>query len=128
MFRLIPLIFLALPALANDQNVSGSFYLEKCENYNSAPQAMQGWCTGFLMGAWEGSKGGASRAVFLLNGVTDSADEATNKLLNVCQPNGVTYGQMSTIFISYLLRNRAELDVPARYLVVEALSEAFPCY
>jgi len=52
---------------------------------------------------------------------------ATNMTPVYCLRKSVTIGQLTDVVKAYLIKNPADRDISAPYLVIRALAEAFPC-
>ena len=73
----------------------------------------EGVCLGFTNGVEEGYMVGA-----ILHGVTKKS---------FCKPKGVTRGQLILIVVKYLKDNPERLHYQATQLILEAMTQAFPC-
>ncbi|MEP1612295.1 MAG: Rap1a/Tai family immunity protein [Roseobacter sp.] len=131
MKKLALILALMIPAtVARSEVTTGNQYYDQCRNLPEADATEIGWCVGFVVGAWEGISSGVGRALIAFSDEPIDAaalETAINLILGVCQPDGVTYGQMLDVFEKYLRENPANRNIGARTLLVEALSEAFPC-
>lgn len=64
--------------------------------------------------------------LFYVSGVLDGfriGDSSTK----ICTPNGATLGELALVVSKYLNQNPEKLHSPPEYLIIDALSTAFPC-
>lgn len=89
---------------------TGNDLLETCDK--DAPTFVWWLCTGFIDGV-DGTVG-----IY-----------AVNKVIAwpYCYPTGVTKQQMRDVVSSYLSAHPERRHLPGQFLVIEALSAAFPC-
>jgi hypothetical protein len=117
------LVWVGLPASA--EPITGNDLLAACE---TAADAQQGFCSGYIVGSVEGMFWGTAFPMFLLGEENvDKVNETVANLLLICEPAGVTKGQYVDITIAYLTDNPELRHGPARGLIRNALSAAFPC-
>ena len=128
MKRLI-LVLGLLGGSVSAENLSGNQYYDTCNEYPDIGNAQAGWCSGYLIGLVEGTKIGAFNVLTAIEPAETAAemDEMTNQFLNVCQPDGVNYGQLLDVFVLYMRKNPEARHESARTLLLSAMSEAFPC-
>jgi hypothetical protein len=107
------------------QPVTGNDLLAACE---SEGETQAGFCAGYIVGAVQGMFWGVAYPMFQLGeGDIAEVNSASASLLMICEPEGVVVKQYLDITISYLQENPELRQFPARGLIHNALSEAFPC-
>ena len=88
---------------------TGSSILESCERES---WFNKGYCLGYIIGVSD-----AANTLAVWKGFAES----------ICTPQGVTSGQLQKVVVNNLNENPEELHLNASSLVLNALSEAFPC-
>ncbi|MFG6559243.1 Rap1a/Tai family immunity protein [Sulfitobacter sp. 1A15299] len=113
--RIFTLILGLLGSQASSQNVTGNVLYEACDD--GQPVAI-GYCSGYLVGLWEG----------LALGATISAKQGSGSInVGACPPPDVTFTQARDIAIRYLQNNPQSRHQDARLLLLDAYRTAFPC-
>jgi hypothetical protein len=113
----IGLLFLLIGAraTAEEQRDDGNELLQKCSEVPKEAQSRNGlsamWCYGYIEGI---------RDMRLLNETVDSIPPD-------CTPQKVTMDQMARVVVKYLQDHPERLHYMDASLVVNAISEAFPC-
>ena len=118
--RLIVMIFIIVGVMSaipkNAKAMSGNQLLNFCEGLNdrSHPKYAStetGLCAGYIGG--------------VVDGYQSAFDSKSNRTF--CRPVQVTNGQIQMIAIKYLKNNPQRLHDYAPFLILMAMSEAFPC-
>jgi len=111
---------------ANAENVSGNFLYEACTTENDA---MVGFCIGYLVGEVEGKWLGGllfTKRVGM-DMETDDFNEFANIMFGHCVPTEASSQQLRDVAVKYLAAHPETRHESARFLVWQALVEAFPC-
>ncbi len=125
--RLLPaLILFALSGQAVAENLSGNELLSICDDATEE-NAQAGFCAGYVLGAIEGIKWGASAPLLLVGRSAGEAEETGNTLLGFCLPPDATVGQYRDVVLKFLRDSPSERHNSARVLIQQALQGAFPC-
>lgn len=117
---------LAVSTHATAQTTSGNILYESCTSDN---QVMNGFCLGYLIGRDEGQFLGA----LLMSGsagIDTSAENFNsfaNEIFQHCVPSEATNAQLRDVVVQYLRKNPESRHETARFLVLDAYREAFPC-
>jgi hypothetical protein len=112
-------------ALTGDYVFSGAELLERCLPIDMADGARsykQGgelhWCLGFMVGAYNGDGLGGY----------DPVEFHTAPKNRVCIQPDVTYGTLARVVLADLAgMKKLSLELPAMFLVRNALMQAYPC-
>lgn len=107
------------------QLTTGNDLVEAC----SGPSGEhQGFCIGYIMGLTEGLRLGVGYP-FMAEGAKTAAEvnELSDTLLMYCAFQEVTAAQNVAVVKKYLGDNPAFLHQPARWLLLNAYQEAYPC-
>lgn len=107
---------------------SGNDLYHACEARED--QSLSSFCIGYVIGTWDGMVIGAVSAFYGASSKGASVDDINliwPLVLGVCQPAGVTNEQIKDIFVKYLSEHPENRQVPARFLLLDAMREAFPC-
>jgi len=119
LYSLLPMLALAQESVTQEQTrfpqqMSAGRLLEACasSSMTRTGRERRTYCAGFVSGVEE--------AVRVL--------QDQHKLeASVCLPEGVSAKALSDVFIRYSANRRQYLDKPAAALVLEALTDAWPC-
>ena len=112
--------------LAFAQTISGNDLLSACE---TAADAQQGFCVGYIIGANEGLRLGAATAYIFVEAAptTEEINNASDLILGWCALSEVENGQLKDVVVGYLQNHPEIRHESARSLIRSALVEAFPC-
>jgi hypothetical protein len=105
------LLFSAMPGVALADYESGNSLLRVCTAGPSDPTYYQH----------------RARCGAYIAGIADAADRQKTEDHAVCVPGAVTAGQATDVVVAYLKAHPASRHRPAGILVIDALSNAFPC-
>lgn len=114
-----------LPNLATAESYSGNSFYETCLGTPSSHLL----CVGYLKGVIDGVRGYLIYKDLPYN----SKQELESALVQVekgypfCTPKSGTINQYVEIVVTRLERIPEERHLPASFLIIETLSEAFPC-
>jgi hypothetical protein len=114
---------LCQPVLAQ---IHGNDVYNAC-NAGDEMLAQQGFCAGYVSGAWQGMKYGAYAVTRQVTDSAEDADKMANHILNICVPDGVEMGQLVDVFVDYLASHPSTRHETARSLLKQSFNEAFPC-
>jgi hypothetical protein len=111
MLKLVVFLVACSGAVAQNSSVnfadSGNAFLRVCDA-SQPPAFIDGACRGYVQGVIEGADIAAKQPVF-------------------CPGPDVTLGQRYRIVVKFLRDHPEKTDRQTRYLVVDAMTAAFPC-
>ncbi len=118
-------VCLVIYAPSSAQSTTGNVAYEAC---TATDDVRYGFCAGYAIGVWEGIKYGAANVLIQ----TDPANSAeleklVNAYLGVCVPLEVNNRQIVDVFKLYLASHPAARHQVARFAMLTALRDAFPC-
>ncbi|MFC4667777.1 Rap1a/Tai family immunity protein [Seohaeicola nanhaiensis] len=108
--------------------ITGNDVHGACNNQEAS--VAQGFCIGYVLGAVEGMKWGALISIASMSRkerALDEMDLMSSAALGFCIPQEVQNGQILDVVKLHLDAVPAQRHESARTLIMEALSEAFPC-
>ncbi|MDA7963274.1 Rap1a/Tai family immunity protein [Ruegeria sp.] len=105
----------------------GSMLHEACRGDDLA---RQGICLGYITGVIDGEQVGAYATLAAL--APDLSHQERTELAKSmtstrCVPSHISHGEFKDVVSEFLQHNPKQLNLPARGLVVEAITIAFPC-
>lgn len=107
------------------QATDGDTVYSACTTDNPA---MAGFCSGFIIGAIEGTRFGVALPMMISGNESAAAiNSISDQLLQICPPDGVTNGQYIDIAVKHLADNPEDRNDPARVHIMMAMQDAFPC-
>jgi hypothetical protein len=101
---LLLILLVTAPALAQtppDYGNTANFLADKCKNWETSGSFNAGFCMGYISGV--------------------------SQLVDDCEEENVTRGQVIKVTLKYIDEHPEELDKPASTIVSRALLKAFPC-
>jgi hypothetical protein len=104
------------PKENSDFTASGNDFLRVCEKDDS-PTVTKGVCLGYVNGVLDG--------VDLAVGIGAAAHHVQPK--GLCLPSESTMGQKYRVVVKYMNDHPEKTHLPTNVLVLEAITEAFPC-
>lgn len=117
----------ASPAMT--QTITGNDVLSACEAADGGIR--EGFCTGYIVGLWEGIHWGTFVAFRSVGGFEQGgaaeANAFASMLLGSCVPQEVENSQIRDVLVSYLRESPTIRHESARGLMERAMAEAFPC-
>lgn len=135
MKRLMMVAALVVGMLAGPQgamgaeDVSSISYLRKQCAGRATPDIERGFCLGIIRGYENGFNMGVWVAVRKIKGhkALRKTDVGMTGYERWCKPEGVTFGQMATVFLRWAERNPSEWHLHYMLGITEAFAEAWPC-
>lgn len=126
LFALALCVAVVNASASNAQNLTGNVIYEAC---TANDEAMSAFCSGYIIGQIEGKVFGA---LLFSNGLelkleTAAFNELANGLFHHCIPAEASNRQLQDVTVRYLQQNPGKRHESARFLVWEALMDAFPC-
>jgi hypothetical protein len=117
----------ATTATVEAQTITGNDVYAACADVGS--EAKQGFCIGYIIGAWEGLIYGAGRAFMSLDPSmkVDDLNAMAFQVMQACPPADIENGQTVDVVKNYLSAHPQERHHTIRTIIIDAMGEAFPC-
>ena len=128
MKALLAVAMVAIASSATAETISGNDVLQACQDKDGG--IFEGFCTGYIIGSWEGMHWGTFEAYILMSEGSfkvGEANEFASTALRACAPTNIENGQIKDIVIAYLTNHPETRHKSARNLIQQAMMGAYPC-
>lgn len=125
--KIFLIVFFAYVGPSQGTTITGNQLLEACTDETAI---LNGFCAGYIDGVRDGLVGGTANTLLAVGSKFEDAaglNDTVNTLLNYCIPEASTAQQQTDVVVGYLKRNPATRHNGARFLIMQAFREAFPC-